>query len=140
MREQSIHHGIHALGNLFRRAVSEGVAKQNPVSLLNEKPRVQRKEAVYLEPSEAARLVEEALRLDAEPAPRAVPYFHPILATFLYTGGRKQEVLGLQVDDVDFDNRLIHIRLNAWRGLKHERHARRVPAYGPISTECWRRT
>ena len=33
--EQTIHHEIHAVGNLFRRAVSEGVAKQNPVSLLN---------------------------------------------------------------------------------------------------------
>lgn len=127
--EQSIHHEIHALGNLFRRAVSEGVAKQNPVSLLNEKPRVQRKEAVYLEPGEAARFLEEARRLDAARAPRAVPYFHPILASFLYTGGRKMEVFGLQVSDVDFENRVIHIRQNVWRDLKHERHARRVPLW-----------
>ena len=37
----------------------------------------------------------------------ATPGLYPIIATFLLTGGRKSEVLGLDVEDVSFDRALV---------------------------------
>ena len=31
------------------------------------------------------------------------PFAYPLLATFLLTGGRRSEVLGLELDDVSFE-------------------------------------
>lgn len=126
---QSILHELNALGNLFKRAVSEGKADANPVRNLNEKPEVELKEAEYLEYDEAARLLEAATAKDANPSPRAVRYLHPILATFLHTGGRAREVFGLEVGDIDFEAGLVHIRPNQWRVLKKDRHRRHVPLW-----------
>lgn len=46
------------------------------------------------------------------------PYFYPLVATLLLTGGRETEILGLDVADVSLDRKIIHIRPNRWRGLK----------------------
>src|SRR2546422_2369254 len=35
----------------------------------------------------------------------AMPFAYPLLATFLLTGGRAREVLGLEVGDVSFDRK-----------------------------------
>jgi len=79
------------------------------------------------------RLLGAAQALDAELSARYYPSLYPILATFLLTGGRKQEVLGLERSDVDVTGGWVHIRDNPWRGLdrglksKHSR--RRVPLW-----------
>ena len=115
---------------MYRRAVAEGRAISNPVSVLKdleEKPTIERGEAVYLEIDEGARLLKAAGTLDAKPHSRAIPYFHPVLATFLLTGGRASEVFGLIVDDIDFDKGTIRFRPNPWRPkLKRKRHQRDV--------------
>ena len=53
----------------------------------------------------------------------------PILATFLLTGGRKSEVLGLEQDDVSFDRRAITFRPNSYRRLKSRSSHRTVPLW-----------
>lgn len=127
---QSILHELNALGNLYKRAVSEEVADRNPVRLLSDKPTVRREEAAYLEGDEAARLLEAAAHLDKHPSgPRAIRFLHPVLAAFLYTGARAKEVFGMEVTDLDFKEELVHIRPNAWRNLKHHRHRRHVPLW-----------
>jgi len=56
-------------------------------------------------------------------------FAHPLLATFLLTGGRLQEVLGLELDDVSFDRRTVTFRPNQWRGLKTRTSHRVVPLW-----------
>jgi integrase len=43
---------------------------------------------------------------------------YPLVATYLLTGGRESEVLGLELDDVSLDRRTITFRPNKWRRLK----------------------
>jgi integrase len=54
------------------------------------------------------------------------PILEALLAVFLYTGMRHEEVLGLLVEDVDFTNNWIHVRPNSYRGLKRTWHIRRL--------------
>ena len=127
---QTALHELHALSNLYRGAMRRGLAAVNPVALLgDEKPRVERDEAVWLEVGEAARMLKEAANRDANPHPRALPYFQPVLATYLLTGGRRTEVFGLEVRDVDFEHGVVHFRPNDWRKLKNVKHCRTVPLW-----------
>ncbi len=126
---QTLQHEIHAISNLFKRAVREGKAVENPVHRLLEKPRIEREEAVYLEPGEAARLLEAAKQLDSAGHHLAIPFLHPLIATYLYTGGSPSEVLGLEVEDIDFDGGTVRIRPNEWRRLKRPWRKRSVPLW-----------
>lgn len=54
---------------------------------------------------------------------------HAITATFLLTGGRKAEVLGLAVEDVSFDRRTVTFRPHPWRRLKTRTSHRTVPLW-----------
>jgi integrase len=47
----------------------------------------------------------------------ALPIY-PLVATFLLTGGRRSEVLGLALDDVSFDRKTVTFRPNQFRRLK----------------------
>lgn len=116
----TIRHYLNALSNLYQRAQSEGYVAPgyNPVAALIEKPTAKRQEARWLEVHEAALLL-EAARLYKPRSGRGAPSFlHPLLATFLLTGGRKSEVLGLEVEDISFDRKTITFRPNGTRGLK----------------------
>ena len=125
----TILHELHALSSLFRRAVSEDIVDVNPASRLTDKPTIERPEATWLEIGEAARLLNAAKELDGIPSAQRVPFLCPMVATFLFTGGRAQEVLGLTVDDVDMDAGTIHFQKNPHRELKRARHDRRVPIW-----------
>lgn len=61
------------------------------------------------------------------------PIHEPIIALFLYTGARHEEVVGLQVGDIDFDRGKVHIRPNQWRKLKRHWHRRSVPLPAPLA-------
>ncbi len=127
---QSILNELNALSNLFRRAVAEKKAMLNPVQLMVDRPQQKVGEAVWLECGEGARVIEQALALDAEPGgKRLIRCMGPIVGTFLLTGGRKGEVFGLEVGDVDFENARVHFRPNVHRGLKKARHKRFVPLW-----------
>ena len=128
----TVRHRLNVLSSLYRRAASEGYVPPgfNPVGAMLDKPTPRREEARWLEVHEAALLLESARTYQPSDvvshgrggggwvAPHANPHLHPILATFLLTGGRKSEVLGLEVDDVSFQRKTITFRPNQWRRLK----------------------
>src|SRR2546425_4467493 len=128
----TIRHHLNTVGALYRWAgetelVEEG---KNPVAAWRKKPTAQKREAKWLEISDASLLLESARlyrpdhRMGRRP-PISFPY--PLLATFVLTGGRESEVLGLEVSDVSFDRRTITFRPNTWRRLKTGTSHRVVP-------------
>ena len=116
----SVRKYLNSLSNLYRRAVAESVVPPgyNPVSALIEKPAAARREAKWLEVPEAALLLESARTYRPERPEVSQPHLFPIVATFLLTGGRESEVLGLEVGDVSFDRKTVTFRPNDWRRLK----------------------
>jgi integrase len=126
---------LFALSNLYRRAQESELVPVgfNPVAALMEKPAVVRKEAKWLEVHEAALLLESARTLPvlqtAAGAAIGASLAHPFLATFLLTGGRYHEVLGLELDDVSFDRKTVTFRPNAFRRLKTQTSWRVVPLF-----------
>jgi integrase len=139
MTSGSVRHTLNALSNLYRRAQAEGrvLPGFNPVAAMLEKPSGVRREARWLEVPEASLLLESARTLpsaapqlkDALPAETA----HALIATFLLTGGRSAEILGLEVADVSFDRRTVTFRLNDWRRLKTLKSARVVPLWPQLA-------
>lgn len=137
----TVRHYLNALSGLYGRAI-EGLYVDpgyNPVSMLQEKPTGRWKgEAAFLEVADAA-LILEAARIVSERERKmpgsaanrvkATPGLYPIIATFLLTGGRKSEVLGLDVEDVSFDRQLVRFRPNVHRGLKTQTSVRDVPLW-----------
>lgn len=132
LSDGSIRHHLNALSNLYRRAQARRLVLPgyNPVAALLEKPTARRREARWLEVHDAALLLEAARTL-----PRSTtggsqsPYGYALLATFLLTGGREAEVLGLEVADVSFERKTVTFRPNAWRGLKTATSTRVVPLW-----------
>ena len=128
----SVRHHLNALSNLYRRAASEEVVPPgyNPASAILEKPTgTGLRESPYLEVHDGALLLEAAHR----PLPlvngHPTRYAEPLIATFLLTGGRVGEVLGLEVDDISFDRKTVTFRPNAWRRLKTKRSHRTIPLW-----------
>lgn len=119
----TIRHHLNSVGALYRlmgeqQRVAPGY---NPISLWRKKPTAQRREAQWLEIADAALLL-EAARLYQPQQPKGgrppVPFIYPLVATFLLTGGRESEVLGLEVSDVNRDRATVTFRPNRWRRLK----------------------
>jgi integrase len=131
---------LFALSNLYRRAQeSEQVPLGfNPVAALMEKPEVTRKEARWLEIDQAALYLESARTLPTivTPSGEAIgaELAYPLVATFLLTGGRLTEVLGLELDDVSFDRQTVTFRPNSWRRLKTQTSWRVVPLWPQLDT------
>ncbi len=129
---QTARHYLNALSNLYRRTASEGYVPPgfNPVAAMMDKPTAKREEAKWLEVPDAALLL-EAARL-YRPAKRddfLRDMLHPLLATFLLTGGRRADVLGLAVDDISFDRKRVTFRPHPWRRLKTPTSHRSVPLF-----------
>lgn len=127
----TIRHHLNSLSNCYRRAAAEAVVPPgyNPAAALMEKPSARTVEAKWLEVPEAALLLESARRFRSDRADLAIPYIYPLVATYLVTGGRRAEVLGLEVDDVSFDRKTITFRPNPHRRLKTGTSARVVPLW-----------
>ncbi len=129
-------HHLNALSNLYRRAQSEGVVPPgfNPVQAMIDKPIGKPQEARWLEIHEGALLLEAARRYEPSADYRdPIPFLHPLIATFLLTGGRTQEVLGLEVSDVSFDRKVVTFRPNDWRRLKTLTSHRSVPLWPQLT-------
>ena len=132
----TIRHHLHALSSVYRYAHELGTVPTfvNPVSGLYRKPsaRRNRKEsqrADFLEIPDAARIFEAAKKLKRTRRNGLIEFVHPLVATFLLTGGRKAEVLGLTWRDIDFDLEMVTFAPNEWRGLKREWSERTVPLW-----------
>lgn len=88
--------------------------------------------SLWLEIHDAALLLEAARTYRATPGKggwRPVPFAYELIATFLLTGGRESEVLGLEVDDVSLDRGVVTFRPNGWRRLKTVTSHRSVPLW-----------
>jgi len=129
----TVRHHLNALSNLYARARAECVVPSgyDPVGDLQDKPAAGRVEARWLEVPDAALLLEAARTY--RPAPKGgrppLPFAHELVATFLLTGGRETEVLGLEVDDVSLDRGVVTFRPNGWRRLKTITSHRSVPLW-----------
>ncbi|MGH7564031.1 MAG: tyrosine-type recombinase/integrase [Gemmatimonadota bacterium] len=123
-------HYLNTLSNLYRRAQSEEKVPSgfNPVASLLEKPTAARQEAKWLEVADAALLL-EAARTFVPPNEHERLPIYPLIATFLLTGGRRLEVLGLEAGDVSFDRKTVTFRPNRWRRLKTRTSHRVVPLW-----------
>lgn len=129
----TIRHYLNALSGLYGRA-QEGLhvaPGYNPVAMLQEKPSgYRRSEAAFFEVADAALLLEAARVLGSQHrGSNETPGLYPIVATMLLTGGRKSEVLGLDIDDVSFDRALVRFHPNAHRRLKTSTSVRDVPLW-----------
>jgi integrase len=135
MTPYTIRAHLFALSNLYRRAQESEIVPvgYNPIAVLMDKPQIVRVEARWLEVHEAALLLESArtLPIVATPAGEAIgaQLAHPLVATFVLTGGRLAEVLGLELDDVSFDRKTLTFRPNTWRRLKTQGSWRVVPLF-----------
>jgi len=134
MSSGSVRHHLNCLSNLYRRARAERLVPSgyDPVGDFDEKPSPARREAKWLEIHDAALLL-EAARTYRPVAPkggrRPFRYAYELIATFLLTGGRESEVLGLEVDDVSLDRSVVTFRPNDWRRLKTATSHRSVPLW-----------
>lgn len=117
---------------MYKRAVSEGAARANPVRNMFKKPTPERRESDFLEVPEAALLLEAARLWEPDEDRDPAPHLYPIVAAFLLTGCRKSELLGLEVDDVDFDRGVIRVRPNEHRDLKTESSDRAIPLWSQL--------
>jgi integrase len=131
---------LFALSNLYRRAQESELVPVgfNPVAALMDKPAIVRKEARWLEVHAAALLLESARTLPplqtAANAAIGAAFAYPFLATFLLTGGRYREVLGLELDDVSFDLKTVTFWPNDFRRLKTQTSWRVVPLFPQLET------
>jgi integrase len=109
----------------------------NPVALFREKPAGGQTEAQWLEVPDAALLLESARTLPTvvTPAGEAIgaELAYPLLASFLLTGGRRAEVLGLELDDLSFDRQTVTVRPHPHRRLKTRTSWRVVPLFPQLA-------
>lgn len=138
LSDKTVRDHINSLSNLFRRAQGmEAVPPGfNPVRSwlgsveANERPSGGRtKEADWLEPEDAALLLESARTYEPPADKHPVPFIYSLIGTVLLTGGRKSEVFGLEVEDVSFDRDVIRFRPNEHRDLKTHTSTRTVPVW-----------
>ena len=129
LSDTSVRKYLNSLSNLYARAVSEEYVDKNPVANMYSKPTETDTEAAYLEPEEAALLLESARTYRAPVEDGGFAHMYPLLATFILTGGRKSEVLGLEVDDVSLRLGKVYFHPNEWRRLKTRGSKRTVPLW-----------
>lgn len=135
----TVRHHLNTLSSLFRHAASERrvPTSYNPVRDLLDKPQAKRVEARWLEVHEAALLLESVRTYKPIRSDLALPFLYQLVATYLLTGGRRCEVLGLEVADVNFERRTVTFRPNSWRRLKTETSYRSVPLHPQLETILW---
>jgi len=132
LSDGALRHHLNTLSNLYRRAGTEGKVPPgyNPVAAWDRKPKGRPHEARWLEPHEAALLLEASKTYRPERDDYlALGDLHALVATFLLTGGRFAEVMGLARGDVNFERRTVTFREHAWRRLKTETSRRVVPLW-----------
>lgn len=127
---------LFALSGLFTRAQAERrvLPGHNPARAMQDKPAMPAPAPDWLEVPEAALLMESARTWKSARPGIATPDLYAIVATFLLTGGRKSEVLGLDVEDISFDRRTVTFRPNAHRGLKTRTSHRTVPLWPQLES------
>ena len=96
---------IH-LRSIFKAAEENGLVAKSPVSGMLKAGGKKTPEKVALTPQESRTLLERVENRRAK----------TFLLTALHTGMRRGEILALKWEDIDFDNKVIHVRRNAVLG------------------------
>ena len=96
---------IH-LRSIFKAAEENGLVAKSPVSAMLKAGGKKTPEKIALTPQESQALLERVENHRAR----------TFLLTALHTGMRRGEILALKWEDVDFDNKVIHVRRNAVLG------------------------
>lgn len=114
----SLHQIITGMQLVYQHASDEGVVPEgyNPWRKLSrqDRPSLPRQSRTdFLETYEAHALLQAAVHLGLVEIPVAA-----LASAYLHTGGRKAEVLGLEIDDIDFTRKLIRFASNQWRTIK----------------------
>lgn len=132
----TIRHHLNVVSSLYDRAQSESKVDlgYSPIARMLDKPAGNAAEAKWLLVHEAALLLEAARTFVPKRPDVSLPFIHPLVATFLLTGGREAEVLGLEVTDINFDNATLTFRPNAWRRLKTKKSHRTIPLWPQLAT------
>lgn len=120
-------HHLTALSGVFERAICNGQLPigKNPVRALAEMPTAPKSSTTALEVDELALLLESARIIAAGPgAAGRLPCAYEVLATFILTGARENEIRRLEIRDLDFEAELIDIR-----GTKTEGSDRTMPMH-----------
>lgn len=131
LSDKTVRDHLNSLSNLYKRARSEEAVPSgySPVRDTMDKPTAEPSDPNWLEVHEAALLLEAARLYEPDRDAHATPFIYEFVATYLLTGARRSEVLGLEVEDVSFDRRTIRIRPNEHRGLKSDNANRTVPLW-----------
>ncbi len=93
------HHRV--ISSILSTAVQWQVIFSNPCQRVKP-PKVEKAEPRYLDEFEAGKMLE---LLEKEPI-----QYRTAIKLLLYTGFRRGELLGLEWEDIDFDNRIIHVQ------------------------------
>ncbi|MCC8122829.1 MAG: site-specific integrase [Oscillospiraceae bacterium] len=104
LAEKTIRHHYGLLSVIFNYAELQEIITKNPIKRV-ERPKVTKKPVDALDEEEAAAFLKavEGCNLD----------FRCLLQTFITTGLRRSECLGLQWRDIDLDNLIIHVERSA---------------------------
>lgn len=126
---QTVNHYVSSLAACLRDAVVDGYLPANPAHGVS-RPRIEREPARWLESAEGHQLLVAAADVDRDEAFLGLRVMEPGVATALLTGGRRDEVFALLVEDIDFDSGLVHYRPNRYYAKRKSRHATRsVPLW-----------
>jgi integrase len=117
MQAGTIRHRLHALSRLFQHAMDEERLPDgfNPLYRHRDKPKLRQVEAKWLEVHEAALFLEAARTLPRPAGSKLVPFLYPMIATYLLTGGRLDEVAGMLSEDVSFERGTVRFRSTPFR-------------------------
>ncbi len=116
---------------MLTAAVRDRLLTTNPLPTSETLPQLAERSALddglYLEREEARALLEHVL-----PSPQ-VPYAQALAMTFAYTGMRKEEAMGLLVQDVNFITMEIRVASNEFREGKTTAAVRTVPLWPKLA-------
>ena len=104
LSKSTVAHYHRFLSAVFTTAVEWQVISENPCSRVKP-PKEDRRSVQFLDEKQAVILLDA---LQSQPL-----HYRAMVTTLLYSGMRRGELCGLEWEDIDFTNSLIHVRRNA---------------------------
>jgi len=103
---------LQTLKSIFTLAIKREYTKENPLTTVSKFRIIEKKEPRFLSEEECGKLLSNSNE-----------WLYPIFYTFIHTGMRKQELMNLKWIDIDFDRRIIKIRVKEdWTPKSSERN------------------